>query len=83
LHTPVLGVLKNVYRFPCLNAAGRELLGMKATSAPSERVFSVPATMLRRPEPTKERVEPKTLGITAIEIQLNQVHSAMGVTTST
>jgi len=39
--------------------------------------------MLRRPEPTKERVEPTTLGITAIEIQLDQVHSAMAVTTST
>jgi len=39
---------------------------MTATSTPSERVFSDAATMLRRPEPTKERVEPTTLGITAV-----------------
>jgi len=44
-------------------AAARELLCMTATSAPSERVFSVAATMLRRSEPTKESVEPTTFVI--------------------
>jgi len=56
---------------------------MTATSALLEPVFGVATTMLRRPEPTKERVEPTTLGITGTEIQLDQVHSATGVTTST
>jgi len=65
LNTPVLGFWKNQHRFPYLKAAARELLVMTATSAPSERVFGVAATMLHRPEPTKERVEPKNLGITA------------------
>ena len=36
--------------------------------------------MLSWPEPTKERIEPTTLGITAIEIQLDPVNSTMGVT---
>jgi len=35
--------------------------------------FGVP-TMLCRPESTKEGVEPKSLGITAIEVQLNCYH---------
>jgi len=33
-------------------------------------MFGVAATMLCRPEPTKEGVEPKSLGITAIGVQL-------------
>jgi len=69
LHTPVLGFWQNVYHF--LNAAARQLLDMTATSALSKRVFSDAATMLHRPEPTKETVEPTTLCITAIEIQFN------------
>ena len=36
----VLSYWKSENRFPHLNAAARELLGMTATSAPSERVFS-------------------------------------------
>ena len=35
-------------------------------SAPPNVFIDVADTMLRRPEPTKERVEPTTLGITAI-----------------
>jgi len=53
---------------------------MTVTAAPSERVFGVAAAMLRHPEPTKE---PMALGITAIEIQFDQVHSAIAITTST
>jgi len=44
---------------------------MTATSTPSERVFSVTATMLCRLEPIKERVELTTVDITAIEIHLD------------
>jgi len=40
----------------------------------------VAVTML---EPTNERVAPTTLGITAIEIELDQVHTAIAFTTST
>ena len=36
----VLNYWKSENRFPHLNAAARELLGMTATSSPSERVFS-------------------------------------------
>ena len=59
-----------------MKAASQELMGMTATSTPSERVFGVAATMLRRLEPTLERVEPTALGTTAVEIQLDQVLSA-------
>ena len=41
------------------------------------------ARMLRRPESTKKRVEPATIGITAIEIQLDRVRSTIAVMTST
>jgi len=37
---PVPGCWKNEHRFPYLTAAAPELLGMTATSSPSERVFS-------------------------------------------
>ena len=37
---PALGYWKSGHRFPYLKVAARELLGMTATSAPSERVFS-------------------------------------------
>jgi len=40
LPNPVLGYLKNEHHFPYLKAAAREFLGMTATSALSERVFS-------------------------------------------
>ena len=40
LGTPVLGYCKNEYYFLLLKASARELLGMTATSSPSERVFS-------------------------------------------
>jgi len=55
---------------------------MTATSAPSERVFGVAATILCHPEPTKDGVEPKSLSIAAIAIQLNQAHSAIVIMTS-
>ena len=83
LHTPALAFWKNVYHCPYLNTTARELLGLTATQTPSERVFSVVATMLCRPEPTKNRVEPTALGIAAIKIQLDQVHSPLDVMTST
>jgi len=41
------------------------------------------ATMLRRPEPTEEKVVPTALGITALEFPLDQVHSSIAVTNST
>jgi len=41
------------------------------------------ALTLRRPELTKKRVEQTTIGITAIEIRLDKVHSAIAVMTST
>jgi len=80
-HTPVLRIWINEYRFPHLKVAAREL-GIRSTSAPPEQVFGVAATMQRWPESTKARVEPTTLGVTAIEIQLDRVNSTMGVTTS-
>jgi len=40
LRTTVLGYWKKEQCFPYLKATRRELLGMSATSAPSERVFS-------------------------------------------
>jgi len=40
LGTHILGYWKNEHRFPYLKAAARELLGMTATSALSEWVFS-------------------------------------------
>jgi len=70
----------NEHRFPYLKAAARDLLGMVATSAPSKQVFSVAVTML---ESTKEIVEPVTLSMTVIQIELDQVHSANAATTST
>jgi len=82
LHIPVLGFWKNEHRFPYLKAAAGEL-DMTAISAPSERVFGVAATMLRRPEPTKEGGELTILSIKAIRIHLDQIHSAIAVTTST
>jgi len=82
LHTPVLRFWKIEQHFPYSNAAARELLGMTATSAPSERVFGVAATILCHPEPTKDGVEPKSLSIAAIAIQLNQAHSAIVIMTS-
>jgi len=62
-----------------LKAAALEL-GMTAISAPSERVFGVAIAMLA---PTDEGIEARTLSITAIEIQLDQVHTAIAVMTST
>ena len=41
------------------------------------------ASMVRRPEPSKKSVERTTLGITVTEIQLDQFHSAIAVTTTT
>jgi len=41
------------------------------------------ATMLRRHEPTEEKVVPTALGITALELPLDQVHSSIAVTNST
>jgi len=40
LEIHVSGYWKSENRFPYLKAAAREFLGMTATSAPSERVFS-------------------------------------------
>ena len=37
---PVLGYSKNEHHFPYLKATAKDLLGMTATSALSERVFS-------------------------------------------
>jgi len=80
LQTPIVRFWKNKHHLPDLKAAARELLGVIATSALSEQVFGVAVTML---EPTKETVEPTTLGITAIQIELDQIHSAICATTST
>jgi len=70
--------------FPYVKAAARERLDMTTTSTPSERVVVVAAgAMLQGLEPTKEGVEPTTLGITAKGIQLDQVYSSVAVTIST
>jgi len=49
------------------------------------RVQVVAATMLRRPEPTNERVEPKTFRAAAIIefCPFDQVHPAVAATNST
>jgi len=71
LHTPVLGFWKNEHCFPYLKADARELLCITVTLAPLEGVFDVAVSMLRHPETTTKRVKLMTLGITAIEIQLD------------
>jgi len=68
---------------PYLNVAARELLGMTATSALSERVFSVAATICIALSQLKREANQWTLCITAIEIQHNHGHSAVAVKTST
>jgi len=60
-----------------------ELLGVTASSALSERVFSVAATICVALSQLKKRGEPTTLGLTAIGIQHNQSHSTVAVMTST
>jgi len=40
LEIPVLRYWKSEHRFPYVKATARELLGMTATSVPSERIFS-------------------------------------------
>jgi len=82
LHIPVLGSWKNKHRFPHLKAAAQEL-GTTVILAQSEQVFDVAATVLWRPEPTKEGGELTTLGTKIIGIQLEKIHSAIAVKTLT
>ena len=56
-----------------------KILGPASVVCPKRTNLVTLAPMLRRPEPTRKRVEPTTIGITAIEIQLDQVHFAIAV----
>jgi len=78
---PCFRVLQKRASFPLSEGCCLRTPGYDSNIDSFRTGFSDAVTMLRGPEPTKERVEPTTIGITAIEIQLDHGHSAIAVTT--